>query len=432
MSAFQNTCDVVIEGGLIALLVFAPACLGAVHPLAFAVLQAAMFVLAVAWAMKAGLRETSASTPGRRRVATVCIATFMVYGLVQWLSLASFMPTTASGYATRVALGKALTYAMAFLLVVGNLRRRDQLRRITTAILCIGAVIALLGLVQILAPMDSIYWWWKPEDGVRPFGPYMSKTHFAGYMVMAIPLALCSALAQRETKASGRWLPILPGAAAAVMLLALLFCRAPEGIVAFLVSSLFLLIFAGSKNHAKVKNIFGMVGAAGLIALLWLLAPTILGNAVVGNEKALIWRGAVRMWRNSPVWGVGAGTFANVFPAYQNPALGAADVASASSDLLQALVEVGVVGFAIAMAFFTTWWVQSIRAWRLGKDIGDRWVIAGGMASAAGMFALGLFTSCFRAPANAFAFAVVLGVGYSLAELALDRESEEKRQAVEE
>ncbi|NOZ23048.1 MAG: O-antigen ligase family protein [Planctomycetes bacterium] len=435
MSTFRNTCDVIIEGGLIALLIFAPFCFGAVHPIAFSVLQAAVFVLAFVWVLKVGLLEPTTSARPRRRLVEWSIIVFVIYTLLQWVSPIRFLPSTVCGYATRVALCKVLTYAVAFLLVVGNLGERDRLGRLAATVLCMGATVAVLGIVQVAASLHSIYWWQPPAQGSAPFGPFASGEHFAGYMVMTIPLALCLALAPQRGKggtARGRT-GILLYAAAGAMLLALILCGAPEGVAAFLISCLCLLglLLVSHQRNAKAKLIAGVVGLVCAIMLWWILAPTIVGDAVIGSRKASIWRSTARMWRHSPVWGFGAGTFENAFPPYKGAALGAADVADASSELLQALAEVGVIGFAIAMVFFSAWWVQCLRGWRSAEDIRVRWMMAGGMASAAGMLAFGLLNSCLRVPANAFTFAIVLGIGYSLAESALGREPEEKRQPEE-
>ena len=57
----------------------------------------------------------------------------------------------------------------------------------------IGVGLAILGVVQkaIIDPVDPrLYGFWKPEFGGNPFGPFVNRNHFAGWMVMALPLVI--------------------------------------------------------------------------------------------------------------------------------------------------------------------------------------------------------------------------------------------------
>ena len=74
-------------------------------------------------------------------------------------------------------------------------------------------VMTLVALVQAASPEPTrIYGIWKPEWDWGVFGPYVSRNHFAGYMVLAIPVAVAftaeSALAVGRPwrrGASGGW-----------------------------------------------------------------------------------------------------------------------------------------------------------------------------------------------------------------------------------
>ena len=69
-------------------------------------------------------------------------------------------------------------------------------------VVAFGVLLALVGIVQKAVLGDhawagmKIYGFWAPLNRLStPFGPFVNKNHFAGWMLMAIPLALGLALA---------------------------------------------------------------------------------------------------------------------------------------------------------------------------------------------------------------------------------------------
>ena len=81
------------------------------------------------------------------------------------------------------------------------LRERRLLLRATVAIVAGGVAVAVYGLVARLVFADKIYGVWSVPT-VAPFGPFVSKNHFAGYVE----------LAHSSPSASPRGWPKRPGA----------------------------------------------------------------------------------------------------------------------------------------------------------------------------------------------------------------------------
>src|SRR5262249_60339819 len=117
-------------------------------------------------------------------------------------------------------------------------------RRLCRAVVFTGLLLTVIALVQAVSPdPHRIYGVWKPTFDWAVFGPYVNRSHFGGYIVMAIPLALAFALEALQSlrRAGGRrrggWLA--PGggggkdfvrrAAGAVLLRAGVPGRAPPG-----------------------------------------------------------------------------------------------------------------------------------------------------------------------------------------------------------
>ena len=71
----------------------------------------------------------------------------------------------------------------------------------------LGVVLALVGIVQRPLYAGKIYGFWAPIMAGSPFGPFVNKNHFAGWMLMALPLTfglLCASAARGHAAASDR------------------------------------------------------------------------------------------------------------------------------------------------------------------------------------------------------------------------------------
>jgi hypothetical protein len=81
-------------------------------------------------------------------------------------------------------------------------------RRFVEALTVFGVVLALVGIVQKPLFTGSIYGLWPLDVGRQPFGPFVNKNHFAGWMVMALPLTLAllvAGIARSMSKVKTGW-----------------------------------------------------------------------------------------------------------------------------------------------------------------------------------------------------------------------------------
>lgn len=62
------------------------------------------------------------------------------------------------------------------------------LTAIVQALLGIGVVLTLVGVIQRATFNGQIYGFWQPWYSGQPFGPFMNRNHFAGWMLMTLPL----------------------------------------------------------------------------------------------------------------------------------------------------------------------------------------------------------------------------------------------------
>ena len=95
----------------------------------------------------------------------------------------------------RTLLGLAFLTAFG-LLLLGAARAFSVIhpRRFTGALVAFGVILALIGIVQKGLMLNKPYGFWEAinvNDGWgNPFGPFVNRNHFAGWMLMALPLSL--------------------------------------------------------------------------------------------------------------------------------------------------------------------------------------------------------------------------------------------------
>jgi O-antigen ligase len=239
-----------------------------------------------------------------------------------------------------------------------------------------GLVLALLAILQHFTARNSILWL-REVSPASPFGTFINRDHFAGYLELLIgfPVAL---IATQYVRGEGRFVYLV---AALLMGLAVLLTLSRGGTVSLLVELLFIAALARKRAtnlqgerqttpHARRGRLEGLgvatvgVVLAGIIGgTLWIGAEPLVTRFVMGSGDAanpqpledsrkLIWRDTWRLIRARPWVGAGLGAYETAFPIYaldENERGGI--VAQAHNDYLQVLADTGVSG-AILLVWF--------------------------------------------------------------------------------
>jgi O-antigen ligase len=99
-------------------------------------------------------------------------------------------PVSIAPEATR----RGITFVLALVLLhqaaAAVFGHRDARRRFRRLVAWTGAAISLVALVQMAAGAKRMYGLFPPLEGGQPFGPFVNRNHFAGWMLLAIPMAL--------------------------------------------------------------------------------------------------------------------------------------------------------------------------------------------------------------------------------------------------
>jgi len=257
---------------------------------------------------------------------------------------------------------------------------------------------------------------------VLPFGPFVSKNHFAGYVVMAALLTagLAVGLVQDARHRHRDWTTspragavVLASVAALAMALAGLASLSRGGAVALLAGGaalVALLVLRAREGRGRTGVTF-VLAAAGVLGLaLAVMVPPAtherlqtLGGATF---RLGTWRDGLRMSLSSPAVGQGLGAFHDAYPRFKQ-GHGRIRVEHAENDYVETLAETGFLGLGFALA---AGGLILTGASRRVLSRSDPLVRGVGMGAIAGLIALAVHSAVdfnLRIPSNA-ALATVL------------------------
>jgi O-antigen ligase len=322
-------------------------------------------------------------------------------------------------------------YASLALLCVGMTRLFSVwgCRRFVEGLTAFAVVLALIGIVQRSSSTDAIYGFWKLEPGRFPFGPFVNRNHFAGWMVMALPLTLALLVAgidrgMRGVKTGWRhrvlWFSsaeasrlILVAAAAVVMALSLVMTMSRSGIAAFALSMAMTGWFAVRSVHGRSRRLV----AAACLGLLFVLVLAWAGPTVVAhrfatadwgefNNRKGAWVDAWGVIRDFPLTGTGLNTYWAAALFYQRHHV-EYFFGQAHNDYLQLAAEGGLL-LMVPLLASVALLVRDIRAAAIQADEPTtRWLRVGAVTALVAIGFQETVEFSLQMPGNAVLFAAV-------------------------
>ncbi len=332
--------------------------------------------------------------------------------------------------ATRLAMIKvwALLAFFAAALVFINSPRR--LRRVVALITIFGAVLAMVGMIQAVTSPNFIYGFRQVQYAV-PFGPFVNRHHFAGYMALAI----APALGLLFTGSVSRTRRLLYMFAALLMGVALIMTGSRGAMISLVCEIVFLAIITGAvlrdesnvnaeeatKDEARfglIKRLAPRLGIAVALLIVVLAGVIIFGGEaslerIVGsvntddptNGRTHFWATTTRIIKDYPLIGVGLGAFPLAYTRYDT-ANGIYRLEQSHNDYLQILADTGLVGGALGGAFIVILFRTGFRRLRV-KDDYRRGVAAGALAGCCAALVHSFFDFSLQTTANALLFLVM-------------------------
>lgn len=263
-----------------------------------------------------------------------------------------------------------------------------------------------------------------------PFGPFVSKNHFAGWTVMAALLVagLALGLADGARRRGRDWTAdpraggvILAVVAALVMALAALVSLSRGGGMALAagVSCLLALRLFGARSRATLVATLApaLVLGAILVALVPQEAHERMRSLSGASFRLDTWRDTLRLAAASPVVGHGLGAFHDAYPPFKR-GHGIVRVEHAENDYLETLAETGAVGLLLVLAGVALVLARGLRGADASSSALARAVAQGGCAALVALAVHSLVDFNLRIPSNAAlaalaAAAVAAGAGRS-------------------
>jgi hypothetical protein len=314
------------------------------------------------------------------------------------------------------------------------LRERRLLFRTSTAVVGGAVLVAVYGFVARLVFGNKLYGVWSVPT-VAPFGPFVSKNHFAGYVELAALLAvgLATGLADEARRGPGwlswiesrrsKWVVVAWGAAL-VLVLAVPVSLSRGGVVSLcaglLVFGVLRLWTRGpsrlSPRGLTLSLALTLLTAAAVTALLPAEARSrVLSLAGVTSDQSGfyrigIWRDTLRLIASSPAVGSGFGAYADALPRFKTAA-GHLGIEHAENDHLEFLAEGGGLGALLGglsalLLFLSGLWGLRTEDQRLARAL-----LAAALAGGAAIYVHSAFDFNLHIPSNAATAALLAALG---------------------
>jgi O-antigen ligase len=299
--------------------------------------------------------------------------------------------------------------------------------RLLGVITWLGIALAVAGIVQ-RPYTGAIYGFWQPLTPSRPFGPFVNKNHFAGWMVMAIPLVLgyfCAIVSRgtRTVRPTLRdwtiWLSsreanraVLAVFAVMLMGLALVLSLSRSGMLSLVVALLLCSAFAIRRQQGALGRsaIVGGLALLSVVIVVWAGTETIAARFAVADTVDLggrlpIWGGTVRILEDFWLTGSGLNTYGVATLFYPAMVTGY-HLGEAHNDYLQLAVEGGLLlGIPILVAIVT--FALMVRR-RLVASAGSAyWIRLGAVAGIVAVAVQSMVEFSLQIPGNAALFATL-------------------------
>jgi O-antigen ligase len=340
-------------------------------------------------------------------------------------------PISVDAGSTLEAALKSCAYLSIFILALGLVNSRARLRQTMWVLVGIGSFQALAGLA------DAFYNGELFGNTLRGFGSqgaagtYTGRNRFAGLLEMTIPFCATLVLAQTQwhkqnhkqpavsVKTALQWLlgkQILPYLMLSTMVAGLLFSTSRGGIMSFGLACLVVIAWSKLQKGSTSPVKLGGLG----LGIVLVLAATLAAQPIIERfeqegfetDRQSHREMAYRVFADFPVLGSGAGTWTQVYPAYQAPETYSRKIVnSVHNNYLELLVEQGVIGFVLfgSAVLFTLYTI--IRGLQQQHDPLRRAALYGTLTAMLSTLIHSLVSFALHTPANAAIFSVVMALG---------------------
>jgi O-antigen ligase len=398
-----------LRGGIFALIAFSVLAHGVVEVWSESLLEIGAVALLAYWAVllfqnpELNIRWGPLNWP---------VLGFLAIGLGQLV-----FHDTAYAFLTRAELLKMTSYFVVFFLVAQAFRDRTDLMKMAWFLILLGFVVSLFGITQAFTSSGELYWFRKLTLGGDPFGPYVNRNHFAGFVELVVPVGLALVVfrgLRNDLFPMAMLLTIVP-------IGALILSGSRGGIVsfAFEVGVLALLVRSRKAQAGPGIAAVAIVGLAAVALIAWMGAGKAIerfsklhpGDVSLGRRATMI-RGAVRVFFNHPIAGSGVGTLVTVFPRFDSSYDGKV-VDHVHNDYIETMAETGILGGLCGLAFLWILFREAQRNFTAEQGHFSRALHAGAITALSGLLLHSFVDFNLRIPSNVLLFLLLAYVATS-------------------
>ena len=393
----------ILRIGLFILFAFSVLAFGTVEVWSQSVLETGAGILFLWWALVV-FRDPEATIQWNHLIWP--ILGVLTIGFVQL-----FLGVTPYRYFTQLELLRFGAYLILFFLSVQAFRTRSDLKKLAwfLILLCFG--VSLFGIAQHFTSEGLIYWVRPLRAGGDPFGPYVNRNHFAGFVELTLPIALAMLVfrgIQRDVYPLVGLLAIVPAGA-------LILSGSRGGIVSFAFEIAVLWLLARTRTSPDRPRFVGIaiVVFAAMALIVWLGAAKALerfaslhiGEVTMSRRVSMI-RGAAHIFLDHPIDGAGLGALVAVYPRYETLYDGKL-VDHVHNDYIEMLAETGLLGGICGLAFLWILFRQARTCYAAEQGHFSRALHAGAMAGLCGILLHTFVDFNLHIPSNSLLFLVM-------------------------
>ena len=211
----------------------------------------------------------------------------------------AFHAVSVYPFATEMELSRLTIYFMIFLMAAFGPRTHEQVHSVLRMLAIFGFVLALFAVAQKATWNGKLYWVRELSiNRGNPFGPFVNRNHFAGWMCMVAPLSFGIGLMSRSMSRRIRYIFF-----AVVMAITIFFSLSRGGIVSFLVGTIILALIAvwgASSKKSLIPVLSFVIALFGYLIYLGVspIVERFAQSGMSSHERLLVWSASITAFRD--------------------------------------------------------------------------------------------------------------------------------------
>jgi len=415
----------IIEYGILGVVVFSPLPAASVYEWSILVLQLAVLVMMAAFILMREKPQNNELISRTLKWPGYLFSGLFVFILIQIIPFPSFVvkflsPNTYSfqalfspdfsgarfmslslipSHTFREGL-ELLSYFLLGYLIIKTVTTRKQIKRIVYVLVIMGFFEAFYGMYEMYNENPRLLFLKKVHYVDVVTGTFVNRNHLSG-------------------SEKGLSMNLLLSAGIVVMAVAIIFSESRSGVFILIFTfiiffELTVLYFGRVKERQKwIKNFlkvsFVIITIVALNVGIGSVIERFALDDLLHEGRPIVWGKVVEIIGDYPLFGTGLGTFASIYPAYDESGK-SVRYSHAHNDYLEYLSELGVVGLILLLGGLVFIVVSSFLIWRVRRHPEVKGLALGGIVAVVAILIHSITDFNLHIPANMVLFTVILAL----------------------